>query len=83
MAMAGVRIIDDTKVEIYNHPNPEIKSFLTTVELSAPATLDQLLRCLNLPETKIIFVNGIAQSEQQHPLHQGDEIAVFPLVGGG
>jgi len=35
MAMAGVRIIDDTKVEIYNHPNPEIKSFLTTVELSA------------------------------------------------
>jgi hypothetical protein len=36
MAMTGVRIIDDTKVEIYNHPNPEIKSFLTTVELSAP-----------------------------------------------
>jgi hypothetical protein len=36
MVMAGVRIIDDTKVEIYNHPNPEIKSFLTTVELSAP-----------------------------------------------
>jgi Scaffold protein Nfu/NifU N terminal len=34
--MAGERIIDDTKVEIYNHPNPEIKSFLTTVELSAP-----------------------------------------------
>ena len=35
MAMAGVRIIDDAKVEIYNHPNPEIKSFLTTVEFSA------------------------------------------------
>lgn len=34
--MAGIRIIDDTKVEIYNHPNPQIKSFLTTVELSAP-----------------------------------------------
>ena len=33
--MAGVRTIDDTKVEIYNHPNPEIKSFLTTVEFSA------------------------------------------------
>jgi len=33
--MAGVRSIDDTKVEIYNHPNPEIKSFLTTVEFSA------------------------------------------------
>ncbi|MBW1798832.1 MAG: hypothetical protein JRJ21_10635 [Deltaproteobacteria bacterium] len=34
--MAGVRSTDDTKIEIYNHPNPEIKSFLTTVELSAP-----------------------------------------------
>lgn len=27
--------MDDSKIEIYNHPNPEIKSFLTTVELSA------------------------------------------------
>ncbi len=54
-----------------------------TVELPAPATLDRLLRRLNLPETKIIFVNGIAQTDDQHPLHQGDEIAVFPLVGGG
>ncbi len=34
--MAGAKTIDDTKVTTYNHPNPEIKSFLTTVELSAP-----------------------------------------------
>jgi hypothetical protein len=35
-AMAEGRIPDDTKVEIYNHPNPEIKSFLTTVEFLPP-----------------------------------------------
>ena len=34
--MAGVKNLDDTKVEIYNHPNPEIKSFLTTVEFLSP-----------------------------------------------
>ena len=54
-----------------------------TVEMPPPATLNRLLQSLNLPETKIIFVNGIAQSDDQHPLHEGDEIAVFPLVGGG
>ena len=27
---------DSTWVEIYNHPNPEIKSFLTRVAISAP-----------------------------------------------
>ena len=54
-----------------------------TVEIPPPATLDQLLKCLKLPETKIIFVNGIAQSDAHHPLHDGDEISVFPLVGGG
>lgn len=26
----------DPEIVIYNHPNPEMKSFLTTVEISAP-----------------------------------------------
>ena len=34
--MDKVVSMDDTGVEIYNHPNPEIKSFLTTVTISAP-----------------------------------------------
>ena len=34
--MDKVTRIDDNGVEIYNHPNPEIKSFLTMVALSVP-----------------------------------------------
>ena len=26
----------DRKIEIYHHPNPEIRSFLTNIEISAP-----------------------------------------------
>lgn len=55
-----------------------------TVELPEDATIGQLLEELDLPEEEIhvIFVNGIVRKEG-HSLSDGDEIGIFPPVGGG
>ncbi|KPK74859.1 MAG: hypothetical protein AMJ79_12990 [Phycisphaerae bacterium SM23_30] len=53
------------------------------LDLPDSATLARLLEHLKLPDTKIIFVNGIARTDLQMPLGDGDEIGIFPLVGGG
>jgi len=55
-----------------------------SVELPDEATVRQLLEELDLPEerVKVVFVNGIVQKEG-HQLSDGDEIGLFPPVGGG
>jgi molybdopterin synthase sulfur carrier subunit len=54
------------------------------VELEAGATIGQLLKQLQLPEdqVKVVFVNGIVR-ERKHVLNAGDEVGVFPPIGGG
>lgn len=54
------------------------------VELPDEATVGQLLEELTLPEeqVKVVFVNGIIQKED-HSLSDGDEVGLFPPVGGG
>lgn len=55
-----------------------------TVELPANATLGQLLLTLDLPEeqVKVMFVNGIVR-KPDYRLSDGDEVGVFPPIGGG
>lgn len=54
------------------------------VELPDGATLADLFNHLNLPsdEIKVAFVNGRARAEDWQ-LHNGDEVGIFPPVGGG
>ncbi len=54
------------------------------VELPAGATVGQLIRELGLPgeEVRMVFVNGLVR-ERDHPLADGDEVGIFPPVGGG
>jgi molybdopterin converting factor small subunit len=54
------------------------------VELEAGATIGELIAQLRLPaeQVKVVFVNGIVQ-EREHVLSAGDEVGVFPPVGGG
>ena len=54
------------------------------VELEAGATIEQLIAQLRLPadQVKVVFVNGIVR-EKKHVLNAGDEVGVFPPVGGG
>jgi molybdopterin synthase sulfur carrier subunit len=54
------------------------------VELAEGTTVGQLITDLELPsdEVKIVFVNGIVQ-DRAHTLVDGDEVGIFPTVGGG
>ena len=54
------------------------------VELSDGATIGQLIEHLRLPvaKVKIVFVDGIVQ-KWEHVLNDGDQVGVFPAVGGG
>ncbi len=54
------------------------------VELPDGTTMGQLIEHLHLPadEVKVVFVNGIVRGEE-YALSDGDEVGVFPPVGGG
>jgi len=54
------------------------------VELPEGATIGQLIEHLHLPadEVKVTFVNGVVRGEE-YTLSDGDEVGVFPPVGGG
>jgi molybdopterin synthase sulfur carrier subunit len=54
------------------------------VELPDGATVREMLRHLRLPpdQVKVVFVNGIASTEER-VLSDGDELGIFPPVGGG
>lgn len=55
-----------------------------TVALPDKSTVRQLLKEMNLPDDQIqvVFVNGTVQ-KREYPLNDGDEIGIFPPVGGG
>jgi molybdopterin converting factor small subunit len=54
------------------------------VELPEGATVADLIQALGLPqgEVKIVFVNALFR-ELDHVLGDGDEVGIFPPVGGG
>jgi molybdopterin converting factor small subunit len=54
------------------------------VDLPDGAIIADLVHHLNLPaeEVKVAFVNGRARPEDWH-LEPGDEVGIFPPVGGG
>ena len=54
------------------------------LEVPEQTTVGQLLDHLHLPadEVKIVFVNNTVR-ETGHVLHDGDEMGIFPPVGGG
>lgn len=54
------------------------------VDLPDGATVERLIRHLGLPadEVKMVFVNAIVRSGD-HLLSNGDEVGIFPPVGGG
>ena len=54
------------------------------VELPEGATVGDLIREMGLPdkEVKVVFVNALFR-ELGHKLADGDEVGIFPPVGGG
>ncbi|MBN1661486.1 MAG: MoaD/ThiS family protein [Anaerolineae bacterium] len=55
-----------------------------SVALPEGSTVGHLIRQLDLPEDeiKIVFVNGLVRTAGD-PLADGDQIGIFPPVGGG
>lgn len=54
------------------------------VDLPDGGTITDLIAALGLPreEVKVVFVNGRSQPFD-HRLSPGDEVGIFPAVGGG
>jgi len=54
------------------------------VEIPAGATVSDLIERLRLPadDVKIVFVNSVVR-QAGHVLVDGDEVGLFPTVGGG
>ena len=54
------------------------------MDLPDGTTVQDLIRHLELPEdqVKIVFVNALFR-QMDHVLADGDELGVFPAVGGG
>lgn len=54
------------------------------IELSDGTNLLDLINLLKIPpeETRVLFVNGIIQ-ESDYKLKDGDEVGLFPPIGGG
>ena len=54
------------------------------VELVEGATVGRLVQEMALPEdeVKIVFVNNLVR-ERDHVLEDGDQVGIFPPVGGG
>lgn len=54
------------------------------IDLAEGATVADLIHYLKLPaeEVKMVYVNARARSEDWH-LESGNEIGIFPLIGGG
>ena len=54
------------------------------VEMNQGATIRDLIRQLALPpdEVKLVFVNGRTR-DQEYVLADGDQLGIFPPVGGG
>ena len=54
------------------------------VEVEQGATVRDLLASLGVPagEVKLIFANGLSR-DLEHVLADGDDLGIFPPVGGG
>ncbi len=54
------------------------------VELPEGSDIADLWQALGISEAeiKVSFVNGLARSKYYH-LHEGDEVGIFPPIGGG
>jgi molybdopterin converting factor small subunit len=62
----------------------EIPASPFEVEINEGASLQELIDCLNIPpeEAKVAFVNGVVQ-QMDWKLKPGDQVGIFPPIGGG
>ncbi len=62
---------------------PAEKKGKTTLTLQAGATLQDLLYLLKFNRPVQAAVNNEVELADDHPLTEGDEVALFTVIGGG
>jgi len=77
--MAHVKVNLYATLRSYVGGSPSIE-----VDVESGETVEQMLRRLGVPpeRTRILFVNNRAAT-LSHPLADGDQVGVFPALGGG
>jgi molybdopterin converting factor small subunit len=55
------------------------------VEIESGATVDSVLKKLELPAGRVhlVMVNGTMEHDRARPLSEGDDLTLFPPVAGG
>jgi molybdopterin converting factor small subunit len=55
------------------------------VPIGAAETLAELVQRFGIPRAEIsmIAINGRTETQMDTPLHPGDQVSIFGLVGGG
>lgn len=56
-----------------------------TLDLRPDSTITDLLQLLRIPpeRARVIFVNGRVKDDPAFVLREGDDVGIFPPVGGG
>lgn len=70
-------------VKLFASLRNQIGKKIFQLELSEPATIQDALAMMSLPQQNIItMVNGI-HCQLAQPLKPGDVLSVFPMIAGG
>ncbi len=77
--MMKIRLIFHGSLKKYNHDKSE-----TVLEISRDTKVEDIIRQMNMPHDVLAFsaVNG-SRIPLHHDLQEGDELTLFPIVGGG
>ncbi len=66
---------------------PDANKNAVTVEVEEGCTMNQLLRRYRVPQEEVHLVlrNGhfVAEGSRDHPMEEGDTLAIWPPVAGG
>ena len=65
-----------------DHLSPEAKG-RATINLEDGASVGDLITHLGIKRRVIVALNGGQKSEKTHILEDGDQVAIYTVIGGG
>ena len=65
-----------------DHLSPEAKG-RATINLEDGASVGDLITHLGIKRRVIVALNGGQKSEKTHVLEDGDQVAIYTVIGGG
>jgi len=62
---------------------PEEANGKLTVTLASGATMETLLAHFEFKRPVAVAINETVDPQADHPLHDGDKVSIFTVIGGG